>query len=243
MAESTSARQVQSEGPCTKTEDLVGEAVHVFVEERNGKPISVVARLRTLVHHPKMSLKIEHFTFSDAVKWVRQGRPAWRGFLIAAVLIAAFAALTGLVAFALIFISSSLNVAFASFLVAVSTIGFIWAFFFSSITVVYMGALGFGGLTIGSIAFFSVWAVIILSGWAGIAWVIWQGLRKAFQIGRYLILLAGSFLLSFPAVQELGAKFKEYVAQVQACTGSLKLHLGAKFKEHILLKQKKTAMD
>lgn len=78
--------------------------------------------------------------------------------------IATLAATTGVVAIALLFISSSLNAAFASFLVTVSTIGFTMAFFFSSITVVYVGALGFGGLTIGSIAFFSVWAVIILSG-------------------------------------------------------------------------------
>ena len=78
--------------------------------------------------------------------------------------IAGFAVLTGVVAIALLFISSSLSAAFASFLVAVSTVCFIMAFFFSSLTVVYVGALGFGGLTIGSIAFFSVWAVIILSG-------------------------------------------------------------------------------
>lgn len=69
-----------------------------------------------------------------------------------------------MVAVALLFISSTLNAALASFLVTVSTVGFIMAFFFSSITVFYVGALGFGGLTIGSIAFFSVWAVIILSG-------------------------------------------------------------------------------
>lgn len=78
--------------------------------------------------------------------------------------VATFVAVTAVVAFALLFISSSLNAAVASFFVAISTVGFIMAFFFSSITVVYVAALGFGGLTIGSIAFLSVWAVIILSG-------------------------------------------------------------------------------
>ncbi|XP_024377151.1 uncharacterized protein [Physcomitrium patens] len=119
------------------------------------------------------------------------------------VALASLLALTGMVAVALLFISSTLNAALASFLVTVSTVGFIMAFFFSSITVFYVGALGFGGLTIGSIAFFSVWAVIILSGWAAIAWIVWQGLRKAFQLGRHLVFLAGSSLSSSPATQEL----------------------------------------
>lgn len=76
----------------------------------------------------------------------------------------ALAAVTSVIALALLFVFSTLNVAFASFFMAFSTVCFIVAFFFSSVTVVYVGALGFGGLTIGSIAFFSVWAVIILSG-------------------------------------------------------------------------------
>lgn len=240
----SSAQQGGSEEPRNFMEDGedagVQEAVHVCVQEKNGKPISVVARL---VHRRKLPSKGKRFTFCDAVNWMRQGGPAWRGFLISAVSIVGFAALMGVVAFALLFISSNVNAAFASFLVSVSTVGFIMAFFFSSITVWYVGALGFGGLTIGSIAFFSVWAVIILAGWAAISWVIWQGLSKAFQFGRYLVPLAGSFLFSFPLVQELSAKFKKYVFQVQEYMGSAELHFGAKFKEYVLLKCKKTAID
>lgn len=188
-----------------------GEPQKVPDDAADGKPISVVAKLRTVVHRHRFPPMVKSFTFSDAVNWMRHGGP-WRGYLIAAVGIATFVAVTAVVAFGLLFISSSLNAAFASFFVAVSTVCFIMAFFFSSITVVYVGALGFGGLTIGSIAFFSVWAVIVLSGWGAIAWVIWQGLRKAFQFGRRLAFLAGSFLLSFPAAQKLqhfGAKFED----------------------------------
>jgi hypothetical protein len=82
----TSAQQGGSEEPRNFMEDGedagVQEAVHVCVQEKNGKPISVVARL---VHRRKLPSKGKRFTFSDAVNWMRQGGPAWRGFLISAV--------------------------------------------------------------------------------------------------------------------------------------------------------------
>lgn len=203
--ENFAAGPVPSEEPQKRMEDTevaLQKVLHDWVGNINTKPVSIIARLRTVVRLHKLPSNVNHFTLADAVSWTRQGRP-WRGLLIAVVALASLLALTGMVAVALLFISSTLNAALASFLVTVSTVGFIMAFFFSSITVFYVGALGFGGLTIGSIAFFSVWPVIILSGWAAIAWIVWQGLRKAFQLGRHLVFLAGSSLSSSPATQEL----------------------------------------
>jgi hypothetical protein len=75
-----------------------------------------------------------------------------------------FTALTAIVIVALLVLTSATNAAIASFLMSVSIIGFFVAFFFSSVSLLYFGALGFGGLTIGSVAFLSVCAVLFFSG-------------------------------------------------------------------------------
>lgn len=85
--ESTAAQQAQSEEPqklIEDVEDIVQEALQVFVEGKNGQPISVVARLSSVVRRHKLPSKIKRFTFSDALDWMRQGGP-WRAFLVAAV--------------------------------------------------------------------------------------------------------------------------------------------------------------
>ena len=89
--ETIAGEQVQAEETQRLMEDVqeaVREAVHVCVEENNGNPISVVARLRSVVHRHKLPSKMKRFTFSDAVNWMRQGgqlSQPWREFLIAAV--------------------------------------------------------------------------------------------------------------------------------------------------------------
>lgn len=78
--------------------------------------------------------------------------------------IVSFAVLAGVVAIAVLLLTSTMNAAIASFLMSISMVGVFMTFFFSSVTVIYMGAIGFGGLTISSIAFLSVCAVIFFSG-------------------------------------------------------------------------------
>lgn len=78
--------------------------------------------------------------------------------------IVSFAVLAGVVAIAVVLLTSTMNAAIASFFMSISMVGVFMAFFFSSVAVIYMGALGFGGLTISSIAFLSVCAVIFFSG-------------------------------------------------------------------------------
>lgn len=78
--------------------------------------------------------------------------------------IISFAVLAGVVAIAVLLLTSTMNAAIASFLMSISMVGVFMTFFFSSVTVIYMGAIGFGGLTISSIAFLSVCAVIFFSG-------------------------------------------------------------------------------
>lgn len=61
-----------------------GEPQKVPDDAADGKPISVVAKLRTVVHRHRFPPMVKSFTFSDAVNWMRHGGP-WRGYLIAAV--------------------------------------------------------------------------------------------------------------------------------------------------------------
>lgn len=85
--ENFAAGPVPSEEPQKRMEDTevaLQKVLHDWVGNINTKPVSIIARLRTVVRLHKLPSNVNHFTLADAVSWTRQGRP-WRGLLIAVV--------------------------------------------------------------------------------------------------------------------------------------------------------------
>ncbi|KAH9548100.1 hypothetical protein CY35_11G071900 [Sphagnum magellanicum] len=154
--------------------------------------LSLLYSVRTALQHQGLQLKRAlRFLLGSSANLTLQGE-TWRPFFATAIGAILFTALTAIVIVALLVLTSTTNAAIASFLMSVSIIGFFVAFFFSSVSLLYFGALGFGGLTIGSVAFLSVCAVLFFSGVMAIIWVIWQALKKCLEFARGIVAMAGA---------------------------------------------------
>jgi hypothetical protein len=75
-----------------------------------------------------------------------------------------FLALAAIAAIAVFVLTSATNAAITSLLMSVSIVGLSLAFFFSAVSLVYFGVVGFGRLTISSVALLSVCVVLFFSG-------------------------------------------------------------------------------
>ncbi|KAI5063048.1 hypothetical protein GOP47_0021595 [Adiantum capillus-veneris] len=130
--------------------------------------------------YPQLKDAARH-TFTDILQWMHKGG-VWRAFLVTAVGVVLLLGLAGLSAFILFFLSATLNAIVIGFLGSVASVGAISTLFFSSLIVIYIGAVVVAVASISTITFLCVGCASTVAGWIGFFWLVWQGLKKGIDI-------------------------------------------------------------
>lgn len=73
-------------------------------------------------------------------------------------------ALTGFTAFMLVVLIATINAVFVGLLMSLSAVGAFMAMFFTSLTVIYVGALTATAFALGTVAFMAICAILFVTG-------------------------------------------------------------------------------
>ncbi|KAI5063049.1 hypothetical protein GOP47_0021596 [Adiantum capillus-veneris] len=129
---------------------------------------------------PQLKEAVRH-TSAEILQWMHKGG-VWRAFLVTTVGVVLLLGLAGLSAFMLFFLIATFNAIVIGFLGSVASVGALTFFFFSSLIVIYVGAIIVAIMSISTITILCIGGALTVAGWIGFFWLVWQGLKKGIDI-------------------------------------------------------------
>jgi hypothetical protein len=161
---------------------------------RSGGKQSLAQRTQDVIHAqtPRLRNALRHVV-ADVLLWMQQGG-LWRTLLVSAVGMISATALTGFTAFMLVVLIATTNAVFVGLLMSLSAVGAFIAMFFTSLTVIYIGALTATAFALGTVAFMAICAILFVTGWIAFAWVSWEIVKKGLHIAKTTLGITGNAL-------------------------------------------------
>ncbi|XP_045787016.1 uncharacterized protein LOC123882242 [Trifolium pratense] len=133
---------------------------------------------------------------NDVIIWTRRGSPL-RALLVISVGTVSFVSLTGLLVFTLFFLAATINAIVISLLMSLAAAGGFLALFFVCATAIYIGSLSIAIFVISVTTFWTIVAILIISGWIGFFYTVWLITRKSFGFAKHSLSVTGSAITSY----------------------------------------------
>ncbi|GAU12386.1 hypothetical protein TSUD_253370 [Trifolium subterraneum] len=133
---------------------------------------------------------------NDVIIWTRRGSPL-RALLVISVGTVSFVSLTGLLVFTLFFLAATINAIVISLLMSFAAAGGFLALFFVCATGIYIGSLSIAIFVISVTTFWTIVAILIISGWVGFFYIVWLITRKSFGFAKHSLSVTGSAITSY----------------------------------------------
>ncbi|KAG4975082.1 hypothetical protein AAZX31_11G218500 [Glycine max] len=132
----------------------------------------------------------------DVLLWTRRGTP-FRPLFVISVGTVTFVALTALLVFMLFFLAATINAIVISLLISLAAAGGFLALFFAFVTAIYIGALAIAIFAISVTTFWSIVAILIITGFIGFIYTVWLVTRKSFGFAKHSLDVTGSAISSY----------------------------------------------
>jgi hypothetical protein len=133
---------------------------------------------------------------NDVITWTRRGS-SLRALLVISVGTVSFVSLTGLLVFTLFFLAATINAIVISLLMSLAAAGGFLALFFVCSTAIYIGSLSIAIFVISVTTFWTIVAILIISGWIGFFYTVWLITRKSFGFAKHSLSVTGSAITSY----------------------------------------------
>ncbi|KAF7831140.1 voltage-dependent L-type calcium channel subunit [Senna tora] len=192
----------QKKGRYGMTErDSLYEVLHRMIgailvaEQGNSGPL--LHRIRTSVsQYAPLIPEASRNTGQDVILWTRRGSPL-RALLVISVGTITLVSLTGLFVFMLFLLAATVNAIVISLLVSLAVAGGFLAFFFASVTAIYIGALSIAIFAICTVTFWATVAILITTGWIGFFCAVWLATKKSYGIAKDSLSATGAAISSY----------------------------------------------
>ncbi|KAK4262426.1 hypothetical protein QN277_027986 [Acacia crassicarpa] len=171
----------------------------IFPEPDNAAPMLNRIKISVSQNVPLIP-EASRNTGRDVLLWTRRGSPL-RALLVIAVGAITCVALTGLLVFALFFLAATINAIVISLLMSLAAAGGFLALFFALVTAIYIGALSVAIITISTVTFWTIVAILITTGWIGFFWTVWLVTKKSFGFAKHSLGVTGSAISTYTAAR------------------------------------------
>ncbi|ESQ41647.1 hypothetical protein EUTSA_v10014473mg [Eutrema salsugineum] len=165
----------------------------LFPDSKSGEASSsLLQRIRNSVaeNGPKLR-EASRKTSCEILQWTRRGSPL-RALLVITMGTIVLLTTMALVVFTLFFVAATANAIIISLLISLAVAGGFLAFFFLSLTAIYIGALSVAAFVISAATISAVVSVLIASGWVGFFYAVWLGARGSLRLAKQSVSVMGS---------------------------------------------------